>query len=211
MTNKIAKKIIFIVMICLAIIGSDIVKNVYASSEEEQLLELLDQYKDNLGNLKELKQVIDTLYNDVNSATKVDDELKEKLSLDIDGLKNVTGINPLLLNTLEVELKSQIESLTDENLNDFKHEISVIKGWVDQQVSSEGTNNNETTNGTTEGTNEQPSGQKNIISGTIQSQNIANKVLPYAGGLVPVMGFIAIVLLANAIYAIIKYRRYKGL
>ena len=207
MINKMAKKIIFIVMICLVIMGSGIVKNVYASSEEEQLLELLDQYKDNLGNLKELKQVIDTLYDDVNSATHVDDELKEKLNRDIDGLKNVTDINPLLQNTLEVELKSQIENLTDENLNDFKHEISVIKGWVDQQVSMEENNNNENTNN---GTNEQPSGQENIVSGTIQNQNTANKVLPYAGGLVPVMGFIAVVLLANAIYAIIKYRRYKG-
>lgn len=59
------------------------------------------------------------------------------------------------------------------------------------------------------GTDEQPSEQKNTIVANTQNQNIANSILPYAGRLTPVMGIVALIILANAIYSIIKYKRYK--
>lgn len=141
-----SKKIICILMLFILIVMNFTIKDVYAASEEEELIALLNQYKNDLGDLEELKQAIDQTYNDVNSATSVDDNLKEKLNNDIDQLKNVNGINPLIANALEVELKSQIGNLTDENLEELKYEISIIKNWVDQQIAEDGTTNNNNNN-----------------------------------------------------------------
>lgn len=199
MINKGNRKTIFIVMMCLLIITSCTIKNVYAASEEEELIAILNEYKDNFGNLEELKQVMDMIYSDVSSATKVDDTLKEKLILDIEALKNVTDINPLIVNTLEVELKSQIGNLEDSDLEELKYEISIIKNWVDEQVYD----NYET--------NKNPSQQNNnTIVATTQNQNIANKALPETGKLTTAMGIVLLIAIGNGVYAIIKYKRYKG-
>lgn len=132
--NRIIRKIVLIVIILLIIvICNSFHQKVYASTEAEQLTMLLDEYKNDIGNIEQFKNVIDQLYNDLNSATKVDDELKRKLNEDIDKLAEVDGMNPLILNVLEVELRAQADNLTDETLPQMKEEILVIKQWADAQ------------------------------------------------------------------------------
>lgn len=132
--NRIIRKIVLIVIILLIIVMCNSSHpKVYASTEAEQLTMFLDEYKNDIGNIEQFKNAIDQLYNDLNSATKVDDELKRKLNEDIDKLAEVEGMNPLILNVLEVELRAQADNLTDETLPQMKEEILVIKQWADAQ------------------------------------------------------------------------------
>lgn len=206
--NKMIKGIVYIlfgIVLCAIIFFSN---NSYATTneEKEELISLLNEYKDDLGNLNQLKEVVDALYNDINSATTVTDELKEKLNEDIDKLSEVEGINPLILQTLQIELKSQVEDLDDSNLSEVKEEIKIIKDWVDENVensnnSGDNTNNNQNNGNINNG----------LISG-IDANNYANKILPYAGGIktVIILSIIA-VLSIIATVSIIKYKNFKDI
>ena len=197
--------ILFGIVLCAIIFFSN---NSYATTneEKEELISLLNEYKDDLGNLNQFKEVVDALYNDINSATTVTDELKEKLNEDIDKLSEVEGINPLILQTLQIELKSQVEDLDDSNLSEVKEEIKIIKDWVDENVensnnSGDNTNNNQNNGNINNG----------LISG-IDANNYANKILPYAGGIktVIILSIIA-VLSIIATVSIIKYKNFKDI
>lgn len=132
--SKIIKKILLIGIVLLIIITCNSShQKVYASSEAEQLIMVLDGYKNDIGNIEQFRNVINQISNDLNSATKVDDELKRKLNEDIDKLAEVEGMNPLLFNVLDVELRTQADNLTDETLPQMKEEIMVIKQWADAQ------------------------------------------------------------------------------
>lgn len=206
--NKMIKGIVYIlfgIVLCAIIFFSN---NSYATTneEKEELISLLNEYKDDLGNLNQLKEVVDALYNDINSATTVTDELKEKLNEDIDKLSEVEGINPLILQTLQIELKSQVEDLDDSNLSEVKEEIKIIKDWVDENVensnnSGDNINNNQNNGNINNG----------LISG-IDANNYANKILPYAGGIktVIILSIIA-VLSIIATVSIIKYKNFKDI
>lgn len=132
--NKLIRKLGLIVIILLIMITwNSFYQKVYASTESEQLTMLLDQYKDDIGNIEQFRSAVNQIYNDLNSATKVDNELKTKLNADIDKLSEVEGMNPLILNVLDVELRSQVENLTVDTLPQMKEEILVIKQWADAQ------------------------------------------------------------------------------
>ena len=73
--KNINKKIFFLLLIFLvAFIGLK-VNVVYASSEAEELKELLSENEENLGNLQQFKEVIDGIYNDLNDSSTIFDVL----------------------------------------------------------------------------------------------------------------------------------------
>ena len=121
--KNINKKIFFLLLIFLvAFIGLK-VNVVYASSETEELKELLSENEENLGNLQQFKEVIDGIYNDLNEVTEVDEAFREKLKSDIDKLDNVDGINPVFKSVLDIELKAQADNLTNENIGEMNEHI----------------------------------------------------------------------------------------
>ena len=132
--KRINQKIIAIILIVILIVIGLNSQTVYAKTEADELKELLDEYKEDLGDLKQFKNVVGETYKDLYDATKVDDTLKQKLKKDVEKFNNIDGINPLIVSILDIELNSQIDNLTDDNIDDMKEEISVIKEWVDSNV-----------------------------------------------------------------------------
>ena len=128
----------------------------YASMDSEQIKSLFDMYENNLGDINDLKKVIDQMYADVNGATKVDDQLKATLKKDVQSLNSVSGIDANVVTMLSTQLNTEIDILTDDNLSDMKKEVTTIKEWVDNKAStsnSSSTNTSTNTNaGTTAGT-----------------------------------------------------------
>ena len=128
----------------------------YASMDPEQIKSLFDMYENNLGDINDLKKVIDQMYADVNGATKVDDQLKATLKKDVQSLNNVSGIDANVVTLLSTQLNTEIDNLTDDNLNDMKKEVTTIKEWVDNKAltSSSSSTNTSTNNnaGTAAGT-----------------------------------------------------------
>lgn len=128
----------------------------YASMDSEQIKSLFDMYENNLGDINDLKKVIDQMYADVNGATKVDDQLKATLKKDVQSLNSVSGIDANVVTMLSTQLNTEIDNLTDDNLSDMKKEVTTIKEWVDNKAStsnSSSTNTSTNTNaGTTAGT-----------------------------------------------------------
>ena len=155
--NITKKAIILICIFILTFISTSLFHSVLGvtASERQELIDLLNEYKGDLGNLNEFKEVVDITYNDLYSATTVDDTLKEKLREDIDLLDNVTDLNPLILTVLKVELNSQVDNLTDSNLEEMQEEISIIKEWTDEQlgISNTDTPNNNNDNNNNDDTN----------------------------------------------------------
>ena len=171
--KNINKKIFFLLLIFLvAFIGLK-VNVVYASSETEELKELLSENEENLGNLQQFKEVIDGIYNDLNEVTEVDEAFREKLKSDIDKLDNVDGINPLFKSVLDIELKAQADNLTNENIGEMREEILAMKEWTDDKVKDDVSNENvvDKENNIVQTT------QKNV---TID-QSLSNQSLPKAG------------------------------
>ncbi len=202
------KKIFFLLLIFLLTFMSFKTKVVYAKTEAEELKELLDEYEEDLGDLNQLKEVVDEIYNDLYTAEKVDEALKEKLNLGIEKFENIDGINPLLKTILDIELKSQVTNLTDENIDEMREEISVIKEWVDGKVGNSGNNGNNSDgdvadkeNNVTD-KNEQDT-QKN---GTTD-KTISDKILPNAG----IKSIISMLLIISigAIFSTIRYIQLK--
>ncbi len=124
--NNISKKIICILMVCSFIVISFVINNAYAATAEEELVQVLDEYKDDIGDIEAFGKVMDKLYQDISSATEVNDELKAKLKADVNELASVPDINPLILQILDVELKSQIENLDESNVSILKKDLEKI-------------------------------------------------------------------------------------
>lgn len=218
--NMMKKLIILICAFILTLITTSLFYSIsgVTASEKQELIDLLDEYKSDLGDLNAFKEVVDTTYNDLHSATTVDDTLKEKLRQDIDLLDTVTDLNPLILTVLKVELNSQVNSLTDSNLEEMQEEISIIKEWTDEQLGIPNTNipndsnNNSNINDAPNTVNEQQSNNLNNqnSSNIYQSQNMnqASTSLPYAGTNSIIIGFISL-LIISILISIIKCRQFK--
>lgn len=181
-------------------------KVVYAATEAEELRGLLDEYEEELGDLNQLKKVIDETYNDLYTATQVDDALKEKLNSDIDKFNEIDGINPLIKSVLDMELRSQVKNLTDENIDEMREEILVIKEWVDAKV---GSSENNANNGNNENNSEEvvtdekddpvDKIEQTSTNEVIVDKTVSNQSLPKAGA----KGIISISLILLIIGAII--------
>ena len=224
--NITKKAIILICIFILTFISTFLFHSVLGvtASERQELIDLLNEYKGDLGNLNEFKEVVDITYNDLYSTTTVDDTLKEKLREDIDLLDNVTDLNPLILTVLKVELNSQVDNLTDSNLEEMQEEISIIKEWTDEQLgisntdtpNNDNNNNDDNTNidnvpNTNQEQQNNNSDNQNTPIATYQSQNI-NQVttpLPHTGiSNIIIIGFI-LLLSISAIISIIRYKQFK--
>lgn len=205
--NNISKKIICILMVCSFIVISFGINNAYAATAEEELVQVLDEYKDDIGDIEAFGKVMDKLYQDISSATEVNDELKAKLKADVNELASVPDINPIILQILDVELKSQIENLDESNIQEMQQEVLVMKQWAESNKPSGDNTNNQTTNNVTPSNNTSSS----IPTNTINS-NYANKILPYAGRISTIIIFaVILILVVNAIVLKIKYGQFKGI
>lgn len=180
------------------------------ASEKQELLDLLNEYEGDLGNLIEFKLIVDKTYTDLHSVSSVDDSLKETLRADIDMLDTVTDLNPLILTALKVELNSQVDKLDNSLLGEMQEEIAIIKEWSDQKAAELGytdtPNNNEDIN------QNQPNEDINQNTQTTTSlpqeiQQVATS-LPYAGTGSIIIGFI-VLLIISAIISIIRYKQLK--
>ena len=203
--KRIKQKIIAIILIVILIVIGLNSQTVYAKTEADELKELLDEYKDDLGDLKQFKNVVNETYKDLYDAAKVDDTLKQKLKKDVEKFNNIDGINPLIVSILDIELNSQIDNLTDDNIDDMKEEISVIKEWVDSNVdeSSDKNDSNISDDDGRDDNSEIPDQSIDNDDGTI-----ADSQIPRAG----VKCFISISLMIVIILAILfreKYRKLK--
>lgn len=198
--KNINKKIFFLLLIFLvAFIGLK-VNVVYASSEAEELKELLSENEENLGNLQQFKEVIDGIYNDLNEVTEVDEAFREKLKSDIDKLDNVDGINPVFKSVLDIELKAQADNLTNENIGEMREEILAMKEWTDDKVKNDVSNENVVN----KENNIEQTTQKNA---TID-QSLSNQSLPKAG-IKNIISILLILIAIGAIISIIKYIQLK--
>ncbi len=221
--NTTKKAIILICIFTLIFISTSLFYPVLGvtASEKQELIDLLNEYKGDLGNLSEFKEVVDITYNDLYSATTVDDVLKEKLRQDIDLLSTITDLNPLILTVLKAELNSQVNSLTNNNLKEMQEEISIIKEWTDEQLGISNTdspinneNNNDENIDNVPNTNlEQPnnnSNNSNMPSTTYQSQNMnqAATALPYTGTSSIIIGLI-ILFSISIVVSIIRCKQFK--
>ena len=200
--------IIFIFMFLLFNLLSPVLA--VTASEKQELLELLNEYEGDLGNLIEFKLIVDNTYSDLHSVSSVDDSLKETLRADIDMLDTVTDLNPLILTALKVELNSQVDKLDNSLLGEMQEEIAIIKEWSDQKAAELGytdtPNNNEDIN------QNQPNEDINQNTQTTTSlpqeiQQVATS-LPYAGTGSIIIGFI-VLLIISAIISIIRYKQLK--
>lgn len=176
-----------------------------STSDKEDLVELLNEYKEQLGNLNEFKTVVDKTYNDLNSATKVTDELKETLINDINMLDNVSDMDPFVLEVLKSELTSQVNNdLNDDTLSEMQDEITTIKDWTNEQVQSSSNNANDDNN------KPNPSSSSTPTSSTTNNKsNLANKILPYAGINNIIIILTILLLTISIIISIIKSKQLK--
>ena len=187
-------------------------------SDKQELVNMLNQYKNDLGDLNQLKTVVDKMYSDLNSATTVDDTLKQTLKNDINMLDNVTGINPLILTVLKSELNSQVDELSNDNLSELKEELQTIKDWVDEQVGDNGNSGNTTGNTTNNNTiidksNSQVKNNTSTIKGNTTSiagnQNKAF-MLP-STGTGKTIGLVLVILAIVTVGSIVKYRNLRDI
>ena len=208
---KIHRKLFIIIFIFIFLIFN-LLSPVLAvtASEKQELLDLLNEYEGDLGNLIEFKLIVDKTYTDLHSVSSVDDSLKETLRADIDMLDTVSDLNPLILTALKVELNSQVDKLDNSLLGEMQEEIAIIKEWSDQKAAELGytdtPNNNQDIN------QNQPNEDINQNAQTTTSlpqeiQQVATS-LPYAGTSSIVIGFI-VLLIISAIISIIKYKQLK--
>lgn len=209
--RKINQKIITIILIVLLIVIGVNVRPVFGKTESDELKELLDEYEEDLGDLSQFKTIVDETYNDLYNATKVDDTLKDKLRKDVEKFGKIDGINPLIVSVLDIELNSQINNLSDDNLDEMREEITAIKEWVDENVSdnSGSSDDDDTTNGDDisddfDDDSEDIGGSSSISSG---DTTIAGTKLPRAG----VRCFFSIIFTATIVLAIICITKYRKL
>lgn len=207
--RNISKKIILIVLVAIMLIAGMQAHVVYGKTEAEELKEQLEQNEENLGNLNDFKVVVDEMYTDITTATKVDDALKQKLKKDVENLNNVQGINPLIVSVLSIELNSQIDNLTDENLGEMQEEVKVIKDWVDSKVSTDNNNGNNNNAGDNTNNGSNASGADNTQTNTKVDDSIANIAIPKAG--IKYIFSIAVAIVAVGIFMFVKYRKLQDI
>lgn len=207
--RNISKKIILIVLVAIMLIAGMQAHVVYGKTEAEELKEQLEQNEENLGNLNDFKVVVDEMYTDITTATKVDDALKQKLKKDVENLNNVEGINPLIVSVLSIELNSQIDNLTDENLGEMQEEVKVIKDWVDSKVSTDNNNGNNNNAGDNTNNGSNASGADNTQTNTKVDDSIANIAIPKAG--IKYIFSIAVAIVAVGIFMFVKYRKLQDI
>lgn len=189
-------KKIFCLLLVLIITCINLKYNfVYASSEAEELKEMLNEYENDLGNLQQFKEVMDGIYNDLNTVKEVDDVFKEKLKNDIGKLNNVDGMNPVLKSILDIELKSQADKLDNENIYEMKEEILAMKEWVDDKLKDDTINKSE---------NIKP----DITHNAQIDQSLSNQPLPKAG-IKSIINISLILIVVFSIVWIIKYLQLK--
>ena len=166
-----------------------------STSDKEDLVELLNEYK----------TVVDKTYNDLNTATKVTDELKETLMNDINMLDNVSDMDPFVLEVLKSELTSQVNNdLNDDTLSEMQDEITTIKDWTNEQVQSSSNNDNDDNNKPNPSSSSTPTS-----SITNNKSNLANKILPYAGINNIIIILTILLLTISVIISIIKAKQLK--
>ena len=204
--KNIIQKIVLIGIMLLGIIACNSTHQiVYAVSETEELIMILDEYKEDLGDIEQFRTVITRLYDDLNSAEKVDEELKAKLTEDVNDLAKIDGINPVILNVFDVEFKSQINNLTDETLPEMREEIRAIKEWADAQVTTEEPGETPDTNPeSTPDTNPKPENKPEPNPSTSDDNSVVNKDIPKAG----IRNTIIIIAILVIIIAIITKNKY---
>ena len=207
--RNISKKVILIVLVAIMLIAGMQAHVVYGKTEAEELKEQLEQNEENLGNLNDFKVVVDEMYTDITTATKVDDALKQKLKKDVENLNNVQGINPLIVSVLSIELNSQIDNLTDENLGEMQEEVKVIKDWVDSKVSTDNNNGNNNNAGDNTNNGSNASGADNTQTNTKVDDSIANIAIPKAG--IKYIFSIAVAIVAVGIFMFVKYRKLQDI
>ena len=121
--RKINQKIITIILIVLLIVIGVNVRPVFGKTESDELKELLDEYKEDLGDLSQFKTIVDETYNDLYNATKVDDTLKDKLlKLDFFSKRGVNvGTKYIDLGEVQNGDKYQFESAFNfDNVDNIK-------------------------------------------------------------------------------------------
>lgn len=208
---KIHRKLFIIIFIFMFLLFN-LFSPVFAvtDSEKQELIDLLNEYESDLGNLIEFKLIVDKTYTDLHSVSSVDDSLKETLRADIDMLDTVTDLNPLILTVLKVELNSQVDKLTNSNLHEMQEEIEIIKEWSDQKAAELGytdtPNNNEDINQNQP--NEDISQNTQTTTSLPQEIQQVTTSLPYAGTGSIIIGFI-VLLIISAIISIIRYNQLK--
>lgn len=207
--RNISKKVILIVLVAIMLIAGMQAHVVYGKTEAEELKEQLEQNEENLGNLNDFKVVVDEMYTDITTATKVDDALKQKLKKDVENLNNVEGINPLIVSVLSIELNSQIDNLTDENLGEMQEEVKVIKDWVDSKVSTDNNNGNNNNAGDNTNNGSNASGADNTQTNTKVDDSIANIAIPKAG--IKYIFSILVIIIAVSIFMYAKYRKLQDI
>lgn len=225
--KKSIKSIMLIIVIGLLLINS--ITNVsYAQSAEDELKQVLTEYKDQIGDLKQFKEFIDEVYEVLDGETEVTQELKDNLSTSIKKLQDVEGINPLIASVLIQELEGQSNVLTNENLPEMKAEIRVMKEWVEEEIEKEESNtppednneqppsnkpdplpddkeddNNQSSNQPSNKPNNKPSGE------TDKDKTQSGNKLPNTGkGNIITIGM---VLCAIAIISVLKYQKIKDI
>lgn len=203
------EKILGILLISILVFASFRTIVVYGKTEADELKELLDEYEEDLGDLNQLKKVVDVTYNDLYTATKVDDALKEKLREDISDFEDINGINPLILSILDIELNSQVNNLDDDNIDDMREEISVIKEWVDAKVGTSEDDGNKDDN-KNDGTNNDSNNNGNKVEQTnaIIDKTTSSENIPYAGVQNVIKIFVLMAGISTVIF-MIKYRELK--
>lgn len=129
-------------------------------------------------------------------------------------------MNPLVLSVLSIQLNSQIDNLTDENLGEMQEEISVIKQWVDEKVGSQDDNNNSNNNnnGNNNSGNDANNGNNNANNSNGSNNNqskpsvdntIANTNIPKAGVKYAVTMLFIIMLVGSIMF--VKYRKLQDI
>lgn len=202
--NITVKKVILILTLLL-LFCSCMMSSVYASSESDELETLLNEYVEDLGDLNDLKQVIDETYNHLIDAETIDDSLKEELRDDVSQLENVSEMNPIIMQVLIVELNSQIDNLTEDNIEQMREEITTIKDWVDERVEADDIDNIDNIDDDLD--------DEDFID-TSDEEPIINKrdstsILPYTGKTITKVILVTLIVLASIVFSIMKYRKYK--
>lgn len=210
--RKISQKIIL--MLLVFILSFMVLKShiVYATTDADELKDLLDEFQDEMGDLSQFKEIVDETYNDLYNATSVDNTLKEKLKKDVEKFEAIDDISPLIVTTLDIELNSQINNLTNDNLGDMREEITAIKEWVDDNVgdsiSDDDDDDSNTSDSDWEDDDDGDLDDDTQYSNSSNDGTIAGVRIPRAG----IKGFIGIVLVISIIFAgifIIKYRKLR--
>lgn len=201
--KNINKKIFFLLLIFLvAFIGLK-VNVVYASSEAEELKDLLSENEEDIGNLQQFKEVMDEIYNDLNEVTEVDETFREKLKSDIDKLDNVDGMNPVFKSVLDIELQSQADNLTNENIGEMREEILAMKEWADERVADD------VSDDVIDDYDDYEDYIDDLYDDDISAdQSLSNQSLPKAG-IKSIINIALILIIITAIVLIIKYRQLK--